>query len=173
MFYIRTDMNSIIATGHVMRCLSIADAMRKSGEEVTFILADTNPVELLSKRGYNYIVLNIKWNDMESELEELQKIFRERSIDKILIDSYQVTKFYLETVRKLVRIVYIDDLNAFDYPVDTLICYVNYWRKFSYEQRYNGTKLLLGTEYAPIREAFQNCERKYIKDKIENILILS
>ena len=173
MFYIRTDMNSIIATGHVMRCLSIADAMRKSGEEVTFILADTNAVELLSKRRYNYIVLNTKWNDMESELEELKKIIRERSIDKILIDSYQVTKFYLETVRKLVRIVYIDDLNAFDYPVDTLICYANYWRNFSYEQRYNGTKLLLGTEYAPIREVFQNCERKYIKDKIENILILS
>ena len=26
--YIRADMNEIIATGHIMRCLSIADAAR-------------------------------------------------------------------------------------------------------------------------------------------------
>ena len=173
MFYIRTDMNDIIATGHVMRCLSIADAMGMMGEEVTFILADDNAAELLLKRGHKYIVLNTKWDDMESELEELQKVILERRVEKILIDSYQVTKYYLETVRKLVRVAYIDDLNAFDYPADTLICYANYWRKFSHEQRYNGTKLLLGTEYVPIREAFQMCERKYIKDKVENLLILS
>ena len=173
MFYIRTDMNDTIATGHVMRCLSIADAMKSMGEEVIFILADDNAAELLLKRGYQYIILNTKWDDMESELEELQKVILEKKIDKILIDSYQVTKYYLEMVRKWVRVAYIDDLNIFDYPIDTLICYANYWRKFDYEKRYSGTKLLLGSKFAPIREAFQTCEKKDIKDKVENLLILS
>ncbi len=40
MLYIRTDMNPSIATGHMMRCLSIADAAASLGEDVTFILAD-------------------------------------------------------------------------------------------------------------------------------------
>ena len=43
MIYIRTDMNNIIATGHVMRCLSIAEAARVQGEGTTFLLADAQP----------------------------------------------------------------------------------------------------------------------------------
>lgn len=173
MLYVRTDMNDTIATGHVMRCLSIADAVRWYGEDVTFILADTNAVELLSNRGYNYIVLNTVWNDMESEVDKLQAVIRERQIGKLLIDSYQVTQQYLETIKREVKIAYIDDINAFLYPVDMLICYANYWKKFEYEQRYEGVKLLLGARYAPIREVFQNCKKKCIKDRIENVLILS
>ena len=50
--YIRVDMNEIIATGHVMRCLSVADAAREMGKETVFITADEKPVELLKGRGY-------------------------------------------------------------------------------------------------------------------------
>lgn len=173
MLYIRTDMNDTIATGHIMRCLAIADCVKKCGENVTFVVADTNPVELISERGYKCIVLNTKWDDMESELEKLENTICENTIQKLLIDSYQVTKLYLEAVSKLVKTVYIDDVNAFSYPVDMLICYASYWKKFNYEQHYCGTKLLLGTKYTPVRDVFQNCKKKYIKDKIENILILS
>lgn len=37
--YIRADMNDVIATGHMMRCLSIADAAAKKrdGESFDFI----------------------------------------------------------------------------------------------------------------------------------------
>ena len=37
--YIRADMNEIIATGHIMRCLSIADAAREQGVKTIFIVA--------------------------------------------------------------------------------------------------------------------------------------
>lgn len=47
MLYIRADMNNVIATGHMMRCLSIADAATKFGESTTFILADEQAVELI------------------------------------------------------------------------------------------------------------------------------
>ena len=47
--YIRVDMNEIIATGHVMRCLSVADAAREIGKETIFIVADEKPVELLMR----------------------------------------------------------------------------------------------------------------------------
>lgn len=45
--YIRTDMNNQIATGHVMRCLAIADALQKNRIEVIFIVADESALELL------------------------------------------------------------------------------------------------------------------------------
>ena len=42
MFYIRADANNEIATGHVMRCMSIADEMRQNNINVCFLTADHN-----------------------------------------------------------------------------------------------------------------------------------
>ena len=58
MLYIRVDMNDKIATGHMMRCLAVADAARMKGEDTTFILADWQAVELLRQRGYEFVVLH-------------------------------------------------------------------------------------------------------------------
>ena len=54
MLYIRADMNNRVATGHMMRCLSIADAASSLGEEVTFLLADNQALGLIKERGYQY-----------------------------------------------------------------------------------------------------------------------
>lgn len=52
MLYIRTDMNSVIASGHVMRCLAIADAAKALGEKITFILSDENAVSFITAHGH-------------------------------------------------------------------------------------------------------------------------
>ena len=49
---IRADGNREIAMGHMMRCLSIADAAAKLGESTTFILADGQAVD------FSYAVSN-------------------------------------------------------------------------------------------------------------------
>lgn len=173
MLYIRTDMNEVIATGHIMRCLAIADAAKELGKDTTFILADTQAVGLIRERGYHTIVLDTKWNDMDAELGALRKVIEECGITSLLVDSYMVTQNYLQVMAEWTEIAYIDDLNAFFYPVHTLICYANYWKKFEYEKRYNGTKLLLGLQYVPLRKVFINCEKKIIKPKVEKLLLLS
>ena len=73
-------MNPIIATGHVMRCLSIADAAKKQGEETVFITADEIPVDLLKVRGYETIVLHTDWTRMNEELPALADLIEERQI---------------------------------------------------------------------------------------------
>lgn len=173
MIYIRTDMNDVIATGHVMRTLAVADAVRMRGEETTFILADDQAAALLEERKYPYLILHTAWNDMESELPVLKRVIRERKIKRILVDSYQVTARYFEKLSKIVETAYIDDLNAFHYAVDTLICYANYWGKFHYEQNYPGTRLFLGTEYVPLRQAFFDCGRKNIAPHVKRVLLMS
>ena len=173
MLYIRTDMNDVIATGHVMRCLAIADAAREIGENVTFLLADENAVSLISDRGYQFIVLNTSWNQMEEELEVLESVIKDNHIDKLLIDSYQVTEQYLYNLRKLVKIAYLDDGSACLYPVDLWICYGSYWKECDYKTRYSGTRLLLGLKYAPLRDVFCKVEIKDISTTVNNLLIMT
>lgn len=173
MLYIRTDINEIIATGHVMRCLSIADAAKEMGEDVTFILADEQGKNYIEGRGYQTIILYSQWNDMESELSHLKKIIEKEQISSLLVDSYQVTESYLKTLSSYVKVIYIDDWGQDVYTVDALICYMSHWETLEHKTRYPNTRLLLGLEYVPIRTAFQNVERKASKDKIESVLLLS
>ena len=166
-------MNNQIATGHLMRCLSIAEALRCQNEEVMFIIADEQPVGLLRQRNFRYIVLHTKWNDMESEVQELTKIIIDENIDKLLIDSYQVTYKYLDAIGRFTKTIYIDDLGKFEYPVNSIVCYANYWKKLGYNLKDSKTQYFLGTKYAPLREAFWNMKNKYISESTENILIMT
>lgn len=171
--YIRADMNEVIATGHIMRCLSIADAAREMGKDTVFIVADEKPIEILKKRGYEAIVLHTFWNNMEEELEVLLPIIREKQITKLLVDSYQVTPNYLQRLEEATEVFYLDDLDAFEYPVSNVICYANYYSKLSYDNYKHDTKFYLGTDYMPLRAVYQNCKPKQINEKIENIMVLS
>lgn len=173
MLYIRTDMNNVIATGHMMRCLSIADAASKFGQRTTFILADEQAVEFVRERGHETVVLHSKWDDMDAELDILQKLIEELGITAMLIDSYMVTRRYLSALSERIKTIYMDDLNAFCYPVHALICYAVYWKKFCYCPNYRKEKLLLGLSYVPLRETFYNCGKKVIKPEVENLLVLS
>lgn len=171
--YIRADMNEVIATGHVMRCLSIADAAREQGKEAIFITADEKPVEILRSRGYEPIILYTNWNNMEEELDVLIPLIQKNGISKLLVDSYQATENYLKRLEEHTEIYYLDDLDAFEYPVSNVICYANYYPQLSYGNYKGNTKFYLGTSYMPIRKVFQNCKPKQIKERIENIMILS
>lgn len=170
-------MNSVIATGHIMRCLSIAEGIRACGDDATFILADENAVPLLRERGYQYIVLGSKWDNLEEELPVLASVVNARKIQVLLVDHYYVTEKYLSELQKHIFIAYIDDINAFYYPVDMLICYANYYEKFKYDNTYRNrdirTELLLGTHYAPLRSKFHNCEKKIIRKTVRSLLIMS
>lgn len=173
MIYIRTDMNNQIATGHVMRCLAIADALRQLDENVIFLLADKEAVPLIESRGFNHIILNTQWDNMDDEIPVILSIIKTKKINKLLIDSYKVTKNYLSQLSEVTNTIYIDDLNAFDYPVNTIICYANYWNKFYARQKKSTKQLLLGTEYVPLRKGFWYCQSKQIKKEADRLLILS
>lgn len=175
MVVIRADANSKIGMGHVMRCLSVADALLKRGEEVLFVTADDTPVPLLTKKGIPYRVLHTDYADMEAELPELWEVLRElpqgaespeaalaQRNTSILVDSYYVTEKYLAALKKRITTIYMDDIYAFSYPVDMLINYNIYGEEMGYEKdaAFADTKLLLGTEYVPLREEFSAGEQQ-------------
>lgn len=175
MVVIRADANSKIGMGHVMRCLSVADALLKRGEEVLFVTADDTPVPLLTKKGIPYCVLHTDYADMEAELPELWNALSElpqgpgvpeaalpQKNTFILVDSYYVTEKYLAALKKRITTIYMDDIYAFSYSVDMLINYNIYGEEMGYEKdaAFADTKLLLGTEYVPLREEFSAGEQQ-------------
>lgn len=175
MVVIRADANSKIGMGHVMRCLSVADALVKRGEEVLFVTADDTPVPLLTKKGIPYRVLHTDYADMEAELPKLWEVLRElpqgvespeaalaQKNTSILVDSYYVTEKYLAALKKRITTIYMDDIYAFSYLVDMLINYNIYGEEMGYEKdaAFADTKLLLGTEYVPLREEFSAGEQQ-------------
>ena len=171
--YIRTDMNEKIATGHMMRCLSVADSAREKGAECIFITADDSAASLISKRGYDNIVLGSEYDDMDGELEKIIPVMESRNIKRLLVDSYSVTENYFYKLGEHLDVYYIDDLNSFPYPVKGVINYSNYANDDFYPVRYPGTKYYLGCGYAPLRDAFKNPEPKNITRNVKNILLMS
>lgn len=176
MYYIRADANEKIGTGHVMRCLSIAEEFRRHGESVTFITADEHSREMIEEQGFSIICLNSMWNDLEKEISSLIQMIKKQEISSLLIDSYFVTEVYLKEIRKYTKITYIDDINQFIYPVDLLVNYNIYAGELEYEKRYRkaglDTKFLLGCRYVPLREEFRCINRK-ISEIVSRVLITS
>lgn len=156
---IRTDENDEVATGHVMRCITIARRLKNMGCQVVFFTADQEAKETLARAGMEQICLNTEWNRMEEEVPRLKEVLGLAGVKTLLVDSYQATPAYFEKLKDRVRLVYIDDCFEAVYPVELLINYNAYHTRFPYEETYGGkTKLLLGTEYVPLREEFAASE---------------
>lgn len=172
--YIRADGNEIIASGHVMRCLAIAEQIRKLGAEVTFIVADSRPCSLIEDRGFSVVVLNTQWDDLDKETEVLCSYIQKHQADVLLLDSYYVTEDYLQKITQYIKIVYVDDLNRFAYPVHTLINYGAFTQKSMYESTYQEagihTHFLIGSEYIPLRGEFAG-QTYEVRDTVKKILI--
>ena len=153
---IRTDANDTIATGHVMRCITIAKQIISAGCEVIFFTADDYAGDLLSQADMRYVCLRTDWDHMEEETALFRTELKKAGCKKLLVDSYQVTRKYFSALSDLCKIVYIDDCFEDIYPVDMIINYNAYHVRFPYEKVYAGrTKLLLGTAYVPLREEFE------------------
>ena len=174
MVCIRTDGNSEIGIGHVMRCLSIADALRKRGTEVSFILSDSNMEALITERGYNCLVLNTDYRKRSGETEVLFAQGLLKSAKVIIVDSYYADAEYIKAIKEKKPTAYIDDLfNA--YPADVIINYNIYADKERYIKKFDGfePRFLLGPQYAPLREQYVNCRAADIKEKVGDILLMT
>ena len=176
MVLIRADANEVIATGHVMRCLAIAKVLLERGEKIKFVSADHCPEQMILNAGFEVICLGSVWNDMETELDSLIEVVESEMATLLLVDSYYVTEHYLSTLRKKVKLAYIDDLAAFAYPVDFLINYNIFALDSNYVKLYaesrNYTQFALGCSFVPLRKEFLNID-KTINEIVTKVLITS
>ena len=179
MIIFRADGNSRVGLGHVMRCLSIANAFRNAGENCLFVTADSKLCKVIEKRGHENVVLDTQYNHMEDELEIFKQVIDKSHVNVVFVDSYYVTEQYLNNLMQFcssrcIKLVYLDDVLAFPYPCDVLINYNIYADYKAYNTLYKDRILphfMLGTKYAPQRAEFQNLADRKVKEEAKDILI--
>lgn len=169
MIGIRVDVNKEIATGHIKRDIAIAKQLRALGKDCLFISADANCLPYLEPYGFQSVILGTVWNQMETELGKIETILERYDIDSLLIDSYMISKSYIEALKELTVITYFDELGYFGYGSHQLINGV------LEPPDYSGAsgKALLGPKYVSLREEFIGLPDKPITDSLGRLLVTS
>ncbi len=183
MLYFRADGNSFIGSGHVMRCLSIADEAKRQGEETVVLCADESFEDEIRRRGHMFINLQGDYQNLEAELPKVLKLPREDRPSAFFLDSYYVTAHYMAAVKEACeaqncRLVYLDDILSFAYPCHVLLNYNIYgpdrearYRKMYSEEARTLPEFLLGTDYAPLRAEFSGLSEREVRKDAKEILI--
>lgn len=180
---IRADGGKGVGLGHIMRCLSLANAFRKAGHWVYFFTKYNMGISLIEKEKFEVIRIPSEEKAAEgffygnseqlvSEAQVILKLLPQYKIDLLIVDSYNITNQYFLTLKSSVGcLVYIDDENKSTYPVDVVIngnvtaAYLGY-RKYDDNQ-----VLLLGPQYNMIRDEFKNISPRGIRENVKEIMI--
>lgn len=173
MFIIRADGNAKIGAGHLMRCLTIAEAVKKlpDAPEILVLCADEESARMASDRGFRTGVFYTDYKQPETELSMWNQWIKGTQ-NTILVDSYHVTDAYLHELRKFGKVYLMDDMQNHTYPVDAVINYNVFADEKVYQDLYCGksVKFCLGGAYAPLRSQFQDVDY-WVRDDVEQVLL--
>lgn len=177
MIIFRTDGNPKIGAGHIMRCLSIANATNDFGETCLFIVSSDHFQDIIVGNGYG--CENLKSDYSRMEPGDCLPALEAYKPSAIFVDSYYVTEQYLSELHERCiehgcKLVYIDDRCTAPYSCDYLLNYNIFGRIEDYENIYSGTDqpiYMIGTSYAPLRKEFQYNGRSSVSKVAENILV--
>ena len=172
-----------IGMGHVMRCVSLANAFRNQKWNVTFFSKYQLGREYIEKQYFNLLAASIEEKEntnfeygnvqeLEQEWNMLEPMLINQNIDVILVDSYNVSNKYFQALRQYTKcLVYLDDIAAFSYDVDVVLNYNFSAFDMGYEEILKHQTLLLGVKYCPLREEFLNMPQRAINQNVTDILI--
>ena len=168
---IRADGNERIGSGHIMRTKSIAAQLKGLGAKVLYALADERGKRLINNE-FQSVVLSSNYECLDDEINTLSSVVKEQEIKLILLDSYFVTPKYFKELKKLAKVAYIDDLDAFAYECEALINYGAFFDKNEYKARQNlAKKYFLGSEFAPLRAEFGSTQKSSKNTQKKQVLL--
>jgi UDP-2,4-diacetamido-2,4,6-trideoxy-beta-L-altropyranose hydrolase len=178
----RTDAGAQVGAGHFMRCLTLADELKKQGVQISFISRNL-PAHLsvmLTEKGMEYLPLSIDeaveaLDDLThaswlgtSQFQDAQatvKVLANHLWDWIVVDHYALNKRWESAVRgSCKKLMVLDDLADRKHDCDVLLDQ-NYYADM--QTRYvskvpTHCQLLLGPRYALLREEFRT-----LRDKVK------
>jgi UDP-2,4-diacetamido-2,4,6-trideoxy-beta-L-altropyranose hydrolase len=166
----RVDSSTSIGSGHIMRCLVLAEALRRAGDETIFVSRNLpgNLIGLVRASGHTIELINTSPSNDEFEIDEdarqtLVTLARSRDLDWMVVDHYQIDERWENRIRDRARCVLaIDDLADRKHACDVLLDSGYYEHP---DVRYEGLVppgcvLLQGPRYALLRPEFLEARRR-------------
>ena len=179
---IRVDASTTIGSGHVMRCLTLAQTLAGKQNIVEFVCRELpgNLIEFIQQKGFKVHVLPYadNWSEkserlseyqqwlgasLEAELQQLAVALGDRRYDLLIVDHYALDLAWEVKARSWAKkIMVVDDLANRQHDCDLLLDQNFYLDR---EMRYQdlvpvGTRCLLGPKYALLRPEFLEAREK-------------
>ena len=152
MILIRTNGGKNIGLGHIMRCYSLAEALKlKDPKEEIIFSVNREMVAFVEEKGY-------KADPFETFNKEDLEAIKNQKPDRIVFDSYLATNDYLKQLSQIATLIQFDDNNDLYNPVyaKLLINGNIHAPRLNYSKADNDTKLLLGLRYLIMRPEYWN-----------------
>lgn len=192
----RTDASIQIGTGHVMRCLTLADALTVQGKECHFICREHpgHLLPLIAKRGHQVHVLPSDSDDDKSptpaqnpqplahaqwlgatqavDAQQCQPIVKSLNPDWLVVDHYALDHYWHQQLRPdCKKILVIDDLADRKHDCGLLLDQTLGRDAQDYKPWVpEHCELLCGSQYALLRPEFSQWRQYSLKRRKENKL---
>lgn len=180
----RADASYALGSGHIMRCLTLADVLAALKYEIYFICRNLpgNMMPYIKQRGYKVYPLEAPAEDDVLNIAEdaacINHILKNKigAVQWIVADHYGIDAEWESMVKKSAKsIMVIDDLADRKHECDILLDQ-NYYINGSARYRNlipHGTLALLGPKYALLRPEFLNARRRvrFRDGKLRKVLV--
>jgi UDP-2,4-diacetamido-2,4,6-trideoxy-beta-L-altropyranose hydrolase len=175
----RVDAGLPMATGHVMRCVTLANALRNQGANCLFLSRPHTGhlMDWIAEQGHGVVALREPDVDTVHGLgktegedaAEVAKVLREAPPDWVVTDHYGIGEVWEKAVRPFSqRLMAIDDLANRPHDCDLLLDQNLGKTPAHYGSQVSGaTQVLAGERYALLRPEFLTARRALARPKME------
>jgi len=134
----RVDASSEIGTGHVMRCLSLADELKRNNNNVGFVCRNNvgHLINFIKNKGYKVHAIPVEkyWSANRSDYKDYQnadlmidasqtiEALQHIKVDWLIVDHYAIDYKWESELKKYVKsVLVIDDLANRKHDCDVLL----------------------------------------------------
>jgi len=157
---IRADANTHIGTGHLMRCLALAQAWKDSGGEVAFITAcdSTGLLQRLSDEGFQIVTLKRSYPD-PADWEVTSQALAAHPNAWMVLDGYHFDPAYQRRIKEAGhQLLVIDDMAHLAHYYADIVLNQNLHAAQLHYFCESYTQFFLGTQYVLLRREFLKWE---------------
>lgn len=155
--FIRVDASTEIGTGHLMRCLALAQAWQDAAVQAIFVMATEAPAlgARLKSECMDIVHLSMQMGSAE-DARETASLAHKMEVNWVVVDGYHFGGEYQRIIKDAgLRLLFIDDYgHAEHYYADIVLNQNIYAYEGLYADREPYTQLLLGTRYVLLRREF-------------------